>query len=231
LGYLPAPKSDKVGRRRVFGGQEYYLGDSFVHILENTIAPYKDIIDLHIGDFLKMHWKQDTPIEICFVDFAKTRELNAHISKEFFPCFIPNKTYLIHQDFYFDRLPWIKVSMGYLSDYFEYIGQIATSAIYKCIAKIPKDVCFYDPYTMGDNNEKLKFHLQCDAPYLPKKRRFMLAISYCYLLALTGNKDEALQYLDEVEEQYPDLIVPEGQMKVIRTARARRQIMAGRMNM
>jgi hypothetical protein len=55
----------------------------------------------------------------------------------------------------------------------------------------------------------------------------MLEISDAYLLAATGGKEAALQRLDAIEATYPEFIRPEGQMKVIRTDRARRQITRG----
>ena len=84
LGYLPAPANKNVDRRREYAGVEYFLGDSFVPILEKTISPYRDLVSLHIGDLREESW-YGSPIEIAFIDVCKTAHLNAHVSKEFYP--------------------------------------------------------------------------------------------------------------------------------------------------
>lgn len=231
LGYLPAPKSEKIDRRRVFGGKEYYLGDSFVDILRESVAPYKNLIDLRIGDFMEQNWKHDDDIELCFIDFAKTKYISKKSVQDFFPRFIPGTTILIHQDFYFDRLPWLKVQMGQFRDCFRWMGQVATSAIFQCIAPISEEMCEHDAYLEGSFEEAAQYHQMWDGKGLSEKCRYMLEISYCYLLALFGHREEALEMLGNVENTYPDLVVPEGQRNVVRTHRARRQITSGRMNM
>src|SRR6188474_2165325 len=113
LGYHPAPTNPAVERRRTYGGVEYVLGESFVPMLEQNIAPHRDLIDLHIGGLTEMGW-DGSPVELAFIDVCKTRELNAHVSRQFYPALIGGASTLIHQDFFYDRLPWIRVTMGYL---------------------------------------------------------------------------------------------------------------------
>lgn len=227
LGYLPAPKSDKVDRRRVYAGVEYLLGDDFVPILEKTIAPYDDLIELHIGDLNQESW-DGWPIEIAFIDVCKTTRLNAHVSKEFFPALLPDAT-LINQDFFFDRLPWIKVTMGYLKEYFSWEGQVRTSSVYRTLKPVPADVAAVDPFIEGTLAECLELHDAVQFPGLEPTYRYWMALSRAYLIALKGAKDDALDTLRTVAETHGELLEdhdnPRGNR--FRLDRATRQITNG----
>lgn len=228
LGFLPAPKSDKVDPHRVFNGTPYKLGDSFVPILEKTVAPYSDYVSLNIGDLLDFKW-YGTPIEICFIDVCKTGKLNQHVSKEFYPSLTPGESTLINQDFFFDRLPWIKVTMGYLSEYFKWEGQVHTSSIYANIKEVPQDVACYDPYTEGTLEECLAYHDNHPKEFLEPTYHYFMGLSKAYLMALKNTKDDALDYLNVLETEYEHLLKDEhtDRGNQFRLDRARRQITNG----
>lgn len=225
LGYLPAPKSPDVDRRRVYAGVEYFLGDSFVPILEKAIAPYQNLVALHIGDLSEESW-DGSPIEIAFIDVCKTARLNAHVSKEFYPALIPGSSTLIHQDFFFDRLPWIRVTMGYLKEYFRWEGQVFSSSIYRNTTAVPADVAAIDPFFEGTYEECLELHDLVERHGIERRYEYLLSLSRAYLMALKGRKDEALDALREVETTYGDLLAdndnPRGNQ--FRLDRAVRQI-------
>lgn len=206
LGFLPAPKSDKVDPHRVFGGVPYKLGDSFVPILEKNIAPHAQNISLHIGDLNAESWPKTAPIEIAFIDVCKTIALNAHVAREFYSPMIGGASVLINQDFFFDRLPWIKVTMGYLRDYYRWEGQVFTSSVYTSIKAVPQDVADHDPFTEASLEECLAYHDATEFPGLERKWRYFLALSRGYLMALKNDKNGALEYLAAVSEDYADLL-------------------------
>ncbi len=228
LGYLPAPANERDRPARTFGDVEYQLGDSFVPILEKTAAPYRDLVSLHIGDLLDQSW-DGSPIEIAFIDVCKTTRLNAHVSREFYPSLIPGASTLIHQDFFFDRLPWLKVTMGYLKNYFRWEGQVFTSSVYRNIAAVPPDVAAIDPFLEGTYEECLELHDAWEYPGIDRRYEFLLSLSRAYLAALKDRKDEALDMLQAVESTYADLLgdndTPRGNQ--FRFDRAVRQITNG----
>jgi len=228
LGFLPAPASDKVDRRREYGGVEYFLGDSFVPILEETAEPYRDIVSLHIGDLNEETWG-GSPIEIAFIDVCKTARLNAHVSKEFFPALIGGASTLINQDFFFDRLPWIKVTMGYLAEYFRWEGQVFSSSLYRSIKAVPAEVAAVDPFLEGTYEECLALHDAVEHPGIGRRREFLLALSRAYLMALKKRRDDALDMLRDVEATYPDVLgdVDNPRGNQFRLDRAARQISNG----
>lgn len=228
LGFLPAPKDPSIDRNRVFGGVKYTLGDDFVDVLLSTTADYHDIINFNIGDLVKETW-HDLPIEICFIDVCKTIALNKHVSEQFYHKLIGGKSYLINQDFFFDRLPWIKVTMGYLEDYFEWHGQVATSSIYKNIKAVPLDVARFDPFTECTLDECLKFHDRSPYSHLDIRYTYFLELSKAYLMALKNAKKDALEYLENIETEFAEILDDKDADRgnFFRLQRARRQITNG----
>ncbi len=193
LGILPAPANGQTIIRK-FGDIKYEQGKSFVPILKDTIKPWWGYIDLNVGDILQENWDGDD-IEICFVDVCKTPELNAHVTRQFFPS-IPVGGYLVNQDFFFDRLPYVKVTMGYLSEYFEWVGRVYTSSIWRCVKQVPQDVADYDPYLEKDPKCR-EYHEMTVYDDLGKDALFMLDLSLSYL---TG------EGLDELEGKHHEFI-------------------------
>ncbi|MCO1335327.1 hypothetical protein MO867_13395 [Microbulbifer sp. OS29] len=204
LGFLPKPAN---GSDRVWecGSLTYQFGESFVPILEKSISPYNAIVDLNIGDLNDFSWS-DEPIEICFIDVCKTRELNRHVSAQFMPRLIEEKAFFINQDFFFDRLPWIKVTMGYLEEYFDWYGQVFSSSVYKCKKSIPKDVAEYDPFTEATLDECLKLHDKHPNAHLTDAHKLRMKLSRSYLIAMKGNKADAIEYLKTVGEDYEHIM-------------------------
>ncbi|WP_254070717.1 class I SAM-dependent methyltransferase [Acidisphaera sp. L21] len=100
------------------------------------------------GDFLKMSWTGE-PIEVLFVDLAKTWDLNTHVVTNFFPFLIPGHSLLIQQDYVHVGEPWIALTMEYLDEYFEFLYFIyGASAVYRLKAAIPKRVLETDLRTL-----------------------------------------------------------------------------------
>ncbi|HET7326698.1 MAG TPA: hypothetical protein VFJ14_05355 [Nocardioidaceae bacterium] len=205
LGFLPAPASDKVDRRRVFGGVEYLLGDSFVPILKDNIGPHRQFVELHIGDLNEETW-DGSPVEIAFIDVCKTARLNAHVSREFYPAMIGGASTLVNQDFFFDRLPWIKVTMGYLKEYFRWEGQVFTSSIYSNVKAVPQDVAGHDPFTEDSYEECLAYHDAVEFPGIDWKSKYFMSLSRGYLMALKNRKEQALEHLRAVADEFADLL-------------------------
>ena len=225
LGYFPLPEGSTPQVRHWFG-IEYRHGESFVHILEKAVEPYPDLIQLHIGDLNEERWPHDSPIEVAFIDVCKTIDLNAHVSKEFYPALIPGGSTLINQDYFFDRCPWIKVTMGHLKDYFTWEGQVQSSSVYRTIKAVPADVAAYDPFKEGTYEECLALHDAVQFPGIHRRFEMRMRISRAYLMTLKGHKDDALDTLKEIGEEYADMLgddeVERGQQ--FRYDRAVRQI-------
>jgi hypothetical protein len=99
------------------------FGESFLDIFELQLGPYARFVRVHSGNFLKQRWPGE-PIEILFIDLAKSVELNGHILREFFTHLIAGHSVVIHQDFYHIWHPHIHVTMEFLDDYFEVLDPL-----------------------------------------------------------------------------------------------------------
>ncbi len=97
-------------------------GESYLDIFATQTGSYADMIRAYPGDFLERRWS-GAPIEILFIDIAKTSELCAHAVAEFFPCLIPGRSVLVHQDYFHCWHPYIHVGMEFLDEEFELIDE------------------------------------------------------------------------------------------------------------
>ena len=98
------------------------LGQSFEAVYWRSVAPFADRVRVHKGDLLDQTWPADDPIEILFVDVAKTLALSGKVLTEFFTRLINGKSLVIQQDFSPppDRLLSSR-GMDFLADYFTII--------------------------------------------------------------------------------------------------------------
>ena len=204
-GHHPAPANPAAERSRTYGAVEYVLGESFVPQLEETVAPHRDLIELHIGDLTEMSW-DGSPVELAFIDVCKTPDLNAHVSRQFYPALIGGSSRLIHQDFFFDRLPWIRVTMGYLADYFRWEGQVASSAVFTTLKAVPREVAAHDPFTEATLEECLAYHDAIEFPGIDRTAQLMLALSRVHLMVHKGSGDRALEQLEDTAVEFADIL-------------------------
>lgn len=103
----------------------------------------RDFLDFLIpvpGDITKMQWNGE-PIEILFVDLAKTWNLNSYVISQFFRHLIPGHSILIQQDYVHVGEPWIALTMEVFSEYFEHLYFIyGATSVYRLIRPIPSEI-------------------------------------------------------------------------------------------
>ena len=97
-------------------------GERYLDIFTAQTSAYADIIRAYPGDFLTQKWR-GLPVEILFIDIAKTSDLCAHAVREFFPCLIPGRSVVVHQDYYHCWHPHIHIGMEFLSEEFELVDE------------------------------------------------------------------------------------------------------------
>ncbi len=207
-GFHPVPRGAGASRRKLYDGVEQTLGGDLVPALERATEPYRDTIALHIGDLNDQQW-DGSPIEIAFIDVCKTARLNAHVSREFLPALVPGASTLIHQDFFFDRLPWIRVTMGHLADYFRWEGQVNSSSVYTNVKAVPADAAGYDPFLHGTFDECLRLHDAVPFAGIDRGTDLRLCLSRGLLMAHKGRQTEALEYLRSLPADYSDVLTDE----------------------
>jgi len=102
-------------------GEAVGMGQSFAAIFRRATAEFADLIEVHAGDLLEQTWPYEVPIEILFVDVAKTLALSGKVLTEFFARLTPGKSIVIHQDFYHPTAFYLPVVMDFLWDHFTMI--------------------------------------------------------------------------------------------------------------
>ncbi|MEM8552462.1 MAG: methyltransferase domain-containing protein [Pseudomonadota bacterium] len=182
-------------------------GSSFVPLLERLIADVRPYVDLRIGDITGQTWS-DGPIEILFLDLVKNPKINQTCLCEFYPHLIPGRSIVIQQDYFIDRLPFLKVSQEALSPYFEYLGSAYSSGYFRLTREIPRDVL----EEAGAGDVPLKGQLaaieECAARVaFDPDRHFMVLLSKVIATAAAEGHDAARAAYHELEGRFPDQAV------------------------
>jgi hypothetical protein len=108
------------------------------HIFDAHLRAYIHLLRVYEGDILSFSWEAG-PIEILFVDAAKSYRVFDHVVSSFFPALIPGRSIVVLQDYIFERSgPWHHVVMEKLADYFDYVSDTdENSAIFALKEAIP----------------------------------------------------------------------------------------------
>ncbi|MEZ5365499.1 MAG: hypothetical protein R2748_25010 [Bryobacterales bacterium] len=118
------PKSKRIYSYDLFltDGMGHYVDDcgpatgSVFEAFQDLNRDYRESIFVSPGDLLALRWTGE-PIEICFVDVAKSLPLNFHVIEQFFGSLVEGAA-LVQQDYvYFDQY-WISYTMEYFAEYF-----------------------------------------------------------------------------------------------------------------
>jgi hypothetical protein len=121
-------------------GLSYVAGDSFRPFFDQQTSSVNDLLDVHAGDLAKIGWSGG-PIEVFFVDIAKSWALNDVLVDQFFPELIPGRSVVVQQDLVFSSCPWLALTMEYLADEFEPVAFVEyNSLVYLCRRPVPTGV-------------------------------------------------------------------------------------------
>ncbi len=114
---------------RVFFPDGVAAGTSFRDRFEGNIAPFADLVDVHAGDVRTHPWTGG-PIEILFIDIAKSPQICDWVTWEFFPHLIPGRSLVVQQDYlYHHGVAWLHVTMELYADYFEYVCDTGVNSV------------------------------------------------------------------------------------------------------
>jgi hypothetical protein len=118
-------------------GTTLRLGTDIQRYFEANVAVFGDRVVPHKGDLARVRWSGD-PIEILFIDAAKSPELMARISDEFFPKLVLG-AYVIQQDWVSAGTPWIHIAMAKLKQYFEVMDSPEGGTVcFRVVAPVPQ---------------------------------------------------------------------------------------------
>jgi hypothetical protein len=146
-GLQRSPHGSRAGRIHVFDRFEvepymadsYFAdrglsaGESFRPLFDENTRGVSDLLTVHEGDLEAHPWPPDLPIEILFIDIAKSWELNDLVVRQFFPRLIPDRSVIVQQDCVFSLCPWVPITMEHYAEHFEPVAFVeANSVVYIC---------------------------------------------------------------------------------------------------
>lgn len=174
----------------------------YAQFLHNTEG-LQHLFRLEKGDLLDKRW-EGAPVEILFLDIAKTWDLMRWSMEHHFSALYPGAI-LIHQDFADSRHYWLPFVMAYLRDYFDVVEYMEPcTVVYSCRATIPRDVLKIDLKKTLSLDDALALHNSL-RPNLSALRQAMLDIQACYLCRWYGDEEMARALLFKAKARYEGL--------------------------
>ncbi|WP_428672440.1 class I SAM-dependent methyltransferase [Roseibium sp.] len=170
---------------------ELQPGQSFEPLLRQLLSTYQPMIDLKIGDLLKMAPSFAQPVEIAFFDCLKTYERDFAAFRSFTPHYIEGHTVIFQQDYFYESAAYNKVRCEYYIDHYEYLGQVDDTAVFLYLKKIDIPADEADPVKNLPAGEKVRLiDLAADRAQSQKKR-LLVRLSALELLIDEGQHELA----------------------------------------
>lgn len=180
-------------------------GESFAAAVEANIAPVASLVDLRMGDILQTGLGITQPIEILFLDVLKLPEISRFVIRNFFPRLIPGVSIVVQQDYFYERLPFIKTDQEFFAEYFTYIGEVCSTALFLCTKPIPEsEVARLEAGISAREQERLAGVAMQRS--IDPSRRYMMALSKVRLVKQLYGNDLAQEYLRFVKSDFPDQV-------------------------
>ncbi len=202
-------------------GRRYQPGDSFADLLVETVRRHLDLVELRIGDIIEVG-DMDGRIEILFLDVLKNQKIADYAVGEYFPSLIPGRSIVVQQDYFFEGLPFVKTSQEFFGAYFDYVGEVGSSAVFRCLEKIPPAAV--RKLLNGPSAEE-QLHLSSIAMQrsMDPARRLLMALSKARLIFRLYGSDEAASYLAHVESDFAGELSAAAPDRIITAVRETRQ--------
>ncbi len=108
-------------------GHPFYAGTDILPLFRTLTERHAELIEPVPGDVLEQGWGGGD-IAVLFVDLAKSRALNDHILRTFFPRLVAGSI-LIQQDFLFYRNPWLHATMHRLEGAVEMLAHAEDNSV------------------------------------------------------------------------------------------------------
>lgn len=142
-------------------GETVTEGGSFLPIFRQLMSPFSYALCIWPGDFCKVQYDVG-PIEILFVDLAKSWELNAVVVSQFFPHLLPKQSLLIQQDYLHWQAYWLVITMWYFREYFTFRGKVdqGSSVLFEYTRKIPDRLLRTDLKALPREMKRLAFETE-----------------------------------------------------------------------
>ena len=114
-------------------------GGDYEAVFREQVGEYLPMLRIHRADLANERWTGG-PIELLVVDAMKTMPTARGICRNFYPALLPERGYLIHQDFLHFFHGWIHVTTYVLRDFFEWTYEVPDSdmVVFRCVRRPPE---------------------------------------------------------------------------------------------
>ena len=187
---------------------EHYLkgsglqpGDSFRPIFEKNISSYSGYVQLQAGDIRQAPMPVQ-PIAILFLDILWSWDCTNFVGRNLYPKMEPQHSLLIHQDFVYPFYPWVIISMGQLTQFFDFAYNVRHSSVVFDVRKKIRERDIEDP-----RNIPLPAALGIYDRFIDQLEgwgRGALALGKALYLASLNRIEEARRLVDEVAIKFAD---------------------------
>ncbi len=198
-------------------------GESFEAELRRLIEPVKELVDLRIGDFMDAP-ELDRPVEILFLDILKSSALSLRAFRLFYPRLIPGHSLVVHQDYFFEELPWIKTHQEGLANYFDFVGEVGSSAVFRCRKAVPRPVL--DGLDDLPPAEQLRLASIALHRSADPARRFFMAVSKMRLIRKLQGRAAARAYLESIKAEFPEQVAQTDNRRLVYALRRAEEFLA-----
>lgn len=179
-------------------------GDNFRSIFDEQLSAYGDMVEVRESNIFEEKWPDSIPIDVLFVDIAKTAKLNAHVMKTFYPA-LQVGSFLIHQEFFWWLNPMVPVTTLLLKDHFEVFAKAPPSGAFVVTKPVTRESveaaidAFYDP--------SVSLPLMDEAISMAPADNALaqLTCSKARLISELVSEGEARSYLESVEGDFQHL--------------------------
>lgn len=173
-------------------------GASFEGLLRRMLARHEAVVDLRIGDFHHTA-RNDEPVEIAFYDCLKTASMDQTAFRVFAPHYIPGRTLVIQQDYFYDRAQDHRIRQELFAPYFDYLGEVTSSACFRLRSPIPAACLARDPVEELTVDQKLTLLQQAaERAARPRSRVFVLLSIVEFVLQQQG-RSAAVPFMSEID--------------------------------
>lgn len=175
-------------------------GNPVIDLFMASLGPLHSHVVVHMGDIVAIPAPPGA-IDILFVDVAKTRLINAHLLREFFPKMIPGRSILIQQDHNDHSCPWINATMEFLANHFEVLCDDRSSRVYQLTKPLPNgSIEFAATMPLDEEIRLLRNSIQQERNPVV---RFFTATGLAWSIFERDGKEAASAYLDALPFEQP----------------------------
>lgn len=201
---------------------KYKPGESFLEEFKKRTSPWADQIRTIAGDLCELSWNGG-PIEFLLIDAMKSWDLVNAILRGFFPFLIPNKSYILHQDFAHYYESWIHLAHYRLRNYFQLVHIVpqSQSFVFQCTKQIPPELLTlsYKSSLFSDEEVDLAFAHSMNLTTDSRTQAAIAASKAMHFIHL-GNFARAQSELDEFQSRglpiVTDIQIVQAQLQQLR---------------